>query len=297
MLIQSTKLNPLFLLRALTFAKIESLCYIYVASNGGYVQYKDLFIEFSKVLQARIQSWDLSKMHAHDKEDGSPVTRYDEELNLVINHFLRKKFPEHNIVGEEEQDLKESEYTWYVDPIDGTKEFIKQNGQWAVQIGLSHKNDVILGYVFHASEDKLYYAEKGRGSIVFDFSSNQERPLVLGANEALDRCIGLASFSNKDQAELDYLQKININEITEMGSFGLKVIQIATGKAHVYANFRNLIGLWDICAPEIILTEAGGRFYFENENPPTYYHPENYQVNRKLLAYHPAMEEKILRDI
>ncbi|MEC9282365.1 MAG: inositol monophosphatase family protein [Bdellovibrionota bacterium] len=261
------------------------------------MKHKKLFLDFAKLLQTRIRSWDLSKMHAHDKEDGSPVTRYDEELNLVINHFLRKNFPEHNIVGEEEQDLKESEYTWYVDPIDGTKEFIKQNGQWAVQIGLSHRNEVILGFVFHFSEDKLYYAEKSAGSIVYNLKNEKEELLILKADELIPESIGLASFSNKDQAELDYLEKINISKITEMGSFGLKVIQIATAKAHVYANFRNLIGLWDICAPEIILTEAGGKFYFENENPPIYYHPENYQVNRKLLAYHPAMDDKIIRDI
>ncbi|MEE6249120.1 MAG: inositol monophosphatase family protein [Bdellovibrionota bacterium] len=261
------------------------------------MKYKELFIDFAKVLQTRIQSWDLSKMHAHDKADGSPVTRYDEELNRVINHFLRKNFPQHNIVGEEEQDLKESEFTWYVDPIDGTKEFIKQNGQWAVQIGLSQKNEVLLGFVFHASQNKLYYAEKGEGSIVFDFNTRKEEKLLLSTDFEIQESVGLASFSNRDQAELDYLERIKISKLTEMGSFGLKVIQIATGKAHVYANFRNLIGLWDICAPAVILTEAGGKFYFENENPPTYYQPENYQVNRKLLAYHPAMEDKILRDI
>lgn len=236
-------------------------------------------------------------MDSHDKEDGSPVTVYDEEMNEVILTYLEEKFPGHSLVGEERQLLTDSQFTWYFDPIDGTKEFIKRNGQWAVQIGLCDKNEVILGFVLHPEINTLYYAEAGQGAYAINLDNDKEERLLLDSNELPSPIKGLISNSHSHDSEIRYLEDSGSKENISLGSFGLKVLAVATGQAHLYPNFRKLIGLWDLCGPQIILTEAGGEFVFEKGIPPQYYKAEDFKVDRKLLAYHPALKDKILCEI
>ena len=112
------------------------------------------------------------------------------------------------VSGEISRPSTQASFTWYVDPLDGTKEFIKRNGQWAVQIGLCEENTPIVGFVLHPEEKRLYYAEKGQGSYLIEMSSKKETKLCLTTNDFIDPIISLESNSSPAKDEAAFSSKI-----------------------------------------------------------------------------------------
>ena len=253
------------------------------------------FTEFARALLVRVEGWDLSQLQAEDKADGSPVTAYDRELNTVILEFLATQFPGDSLVGEEEQQITNSPYIWYFDPIDGTKEFLQGNGQWAIQIGRVYGEEVEIGFVLHPASQQLYYAEKGAGCLQINLATGQEQRLQLLPSEAREP-IALISNNDTSADELAYIQDSGITRSMAMGSFGLKLLAIARNQADVYPNFRCLIGLWDLCGPQLLLQEAGGDIYFAAGERPRFQQREGFKVERKLVAYHPAFSPRLNRN-
>lgn len=103
------------------------------------------------------------------KDGDMPLTAADKASNKIIVDMLRKEFPEYSILSEEEKDDKSrlsNDFCFVVDPLDGTKEFIKRNGQFTVNIALSYKHKSVMGVIYVPVTGELYYAAQGKGAFL-----------------------------------------------------------------------------------------------------------------------------------
>ena len=206
------------------------------------------------------------------KNDSSPLTKADKVSNEIICESLKKLNPDIPIISEENCDVTFSERVnweryWLIDPLDGTKEFIKKNGEFTVNIALIENNKPILGVIFAPVKSDIYFAQKNYGSYKINSSSElidlKEAKKIFVSNQSnIKKIIGSRSHSNQP-----FDRWVNKNfsntEIVQAGS-SLKFCLIAEGVADIYPRF-GLTSEWDIAAGHIIVNEAGGRVRtFEN---------------------------------
>lgn len=196
------------------------------------------------------------------KGKNDPVTQADHQANEVIVKGLQQAFPKDLIVAEESTppptDSEAPRRVWYVDPLDGTKEFIAKNGEFSVMIGLAVDGRAKLGVVYRPDGNVLYAGVIGKGAWV---ELNGSRTPLSIAHATRSPSLTLAvSRSHRNPLLEKISQDIGVeNEITS-GSVGLKVGLIAQGKADVYMEPGPYTKLWDACGPEAILKAAGGEF-------------------------------------
>ncbi|CAH2214603.1 3'(2'),5'-bisphosphate nucleotidase CysQ [Tepidibacter aestuarii] len=216
---------------------------------------KTLAIEAGKVI-LEIYKTDFDVGY---KEDQSPLTLADKAANDVIIPRLEEEFPGYGILSEESKDdglrLKK-DYCWIVDPLDGTKEFIKKNGEFTVNIALSYNGISILGVIYAPVLNELYYAVKDRGAF-YEKDSHIEQIHVSERTEGL-RALGSQSHRSHAFNELMDAKKEQVESILAVGS-SLKGCMIAKGRAEIYYRF-GLTSEWDTAAQQIIVEEAGGIF-------------------------------------
>ena len=151
---------------------------------------------------------------------------------------------------------KNWEYYWCIDPIDGTKEFIKKNGDFTINIALIHKNTPILGVVNAPAINNIYYAEKGNGAY-----KNGKR--IIASNNLKDKIKVVASKSHLNEETKKFINNLNkIYKNVELISRGssLKFCIIAEGKADIYPRLAPTME-WDTAAADIIVREAGKMTY------------------------------------
>ncbi len=194
------------------------------------------------------------------KAPGDPVTAADREASELIVTNLVRKFPDHAVLSEEEPDnlrrLTES-HVWMIDPMDGTREFIEHRGEFAVQIGLVVDGTPILGVVYQPTTRKLYFAAPGLGA--FLESDGTVTPLHVSRERTAEHMTMAVSRSHRSARVEAIRERLNIKKVIRMGSVGLKVGAVCEGLAHLYIHTGSHTHLWDTCAPEAILREAGGR--------------------------------------
>jgi 3'(2'), 5'-bisphosphate nucleotidase len=194
------------------------------------------------------------------KAPGDPVTAADRDSSQLIVDGLRREFPDHAILCEEEPDdlirLQRS-HVWMIDPMDGTREFIEHRGEFAVQIGLVVNGTPVVGVVYHPTLNKLYYAAAGGGA--FLQADGSTTPLHVSVEQVASRLVIVESRSHRSARVQAIRQRMRIKESILTGSVGLKVGIVCEGRAHVYVHTGSRTHLWDTCGPEAILREAGGR--------------------------------------
>lgn len=209
------------------------------------------------------------------KEDKSPLTIADEKTEEIIFNHL-KSISDYPIIGEEtfsknRKHLDCSDY-WLVDPIDGTSNFVKKTGEFAISIGLIRNNKPFFGVVFQPTTGNIYYAEKGKGSFVEDKNENVKK---LSVNTDFSEGITvLFNDSAKDKEKtVEFLEsKISPVTVNRFGSTALKICCIASGRNHIFPKQTHLtISEWDIAAAHIILKEAGGNLYYHNGDEVKYH--------------------------
>jgi 3'(2'), 5'-bisphosphate nucleotidase len=193
------------------------------------------------------------------KSDHSPLTQADIKANHIIVNALKNYYAEIPILAEEavtdfKGPHKEGIY-WLVDPLDGTKEFIKRNGEFTVNIALIQKGEPILGVVLAPEKKLLYRAAKNQGAYKREVDGRLKKIQVV--SHAPDSpWIVTGSRSHENEATQVWLQNLGQHQFVPMGS-SLKICLIAEGMAHIYPRF-GLTSLWDTAAAHIILKEAGG---------------------------------------
>lgn len=199
------------------------------------------------------------------KSPDQELTAADEEANSIITKGLQST--NHSIISEEnDKRAITEEPVWVVDPLDGTKGFIKHTGDFCVMIGMLKKRKPVLGVVYVPVTGTLYYAKKGAGAWIED--ENGKRQLQTSGEDALSRFRIVISKEHFKENDAAFAKKLG-GEFVKRGSIGIKLGEIAAGNADLYYNFDGL-SIWDICAPQAILEEAGGEVYDLQGNPLLY---------------------------
>ncbi len=195
------------------------------------------------------------------KAAADPVTEADTKANAYIVGELKRAFPEDGIVAEETEDHSdalEGGRCWYVDPLDGTKEFVARNGEFSVMLGLAIDGVATAGIVYQPETDKLYSGVVGSGAYL---EERGERRALEVSNVADPSSLKLVvSRSHHNQAVDQVVTQLGITRKTTSGSVGLKAGLIAERKADLYVHISDRSSAWDACGPEAVLRAAGGRF-------------------------------------
>lgn len=195
---------------------------------------------------------------AETKAGGSPVTAADHAANDAILAVLRAEFPDDAILSEESRDSRErlgAERVWIVDPLDGTKEFLARNGEFAVMVGLAVGGRAVVGAVYQPDPDLLFAAAEGAGARLETAEGSREiRCEACGADGL--RLVG--SRSHPDPLLERMREALGIDDVRPSGSVGVKCGLIARGERDLYVHPVPYLKEWDTCAPEVILREAGG---------------------------------------
>mgnify|MGYP001160144637 CR=1 FL=1 len=225
------------------------------------------------------------------KTDESPLTQADLASNKFITDSIKKISPNIPILSEEEfieWDIrKEWKKYWLIDPLDGTKEFIKKNGEFTVNIALIENNRPILGVIYAPVSNELYFSKKNFGS--YKILTNKKLNTLDNANKISIKIkkknhvkiIGSRSHSNPILHKW-VSNNFNEFEILQKGS-SLKFCLIAEGFADIYPRFGPT-SEWDIAAGHIILEEAGGRLKSIDNKEILYNEKENI-LNPNFFAY------------
>lgn len=205
------------------------------------------------------------------KDDNSPLTEADLKANEVICTALKELYPTIAIMSEEnkqvEYDVRKNwEYYWCIDPIDGTKEFIKKNGEFTVNIALIHKNTPVLGVVYAPAIEKLYWAKKAKGA----FLNGEKLPFKIN-NNPKQKLYVVASKSHLSQETQEFIDKLDTKEIEQVSKgSSLKLCMVAEGSADIYPRLAPTME-WDTAAADAIVREAGKMTYqFEVDKPVVY---------------------------
>lgn len=223
-----------------------------------------------------------------------PVTAADREASHHIVDELHKRFPDDGVLSEEEKDDPSRRLSlsrvWVVDPLDGTKEFIARLGEFAVMIGFAIDGVARMGAVYQPTRDKLYFASWGQGAFLNEAGVDR-RLSVSTVEDPADAAIAI-SRSRRSAVGEGVRAKLGIGNAIECGSLGLKMGLICEGKAHVYIQDGGT-GLWDVCGPEAILQEAGGRVT-DLVGKPLRYDTADVRLRRGVLASNGALHERLI---
>ncbi|MBE7451656.1 MAG: 3'(2'),5'-bisphosphate nucleotidase CysQ [Kofleriaceae bacterium] len=185
----------------------------------------------------------------------------DRAASELVVRGLRERFPDDVVVSEEVADDPEARLrarrVWYVDPIDGTKDFIRGEDGFSVMIGLCVAAAPTVGVVYQPSRDRLYWAAGGAGAWREDRDDGPRRLAVSTVRDpAAIRMV--SSRSHRGPAHDEVKAALGIADELALGSVGLKLGLIAAGERDLYVNPWPRCKVWDTCAPEAILIAAGG---------------------------------------
>lgn len=195
------------------------------------------------------------------KDDESPLTVADKASHQYIFTELQRLYPAIPVLSEESVtkpwDIRRSwnEY-WLIDPLDGTKEFIKRNGEFTVNISLIRDGVSVLGVVYAPVLDTLWYAEQGKGAFkkVGDAPAEQIFASSMALGDTGVRVVGSRSHQNNSIQQ--FLAHFDSPELVPMGS-SLKLCAVADGGADIYPRL-GLTSEWDTAAAQCVVEEAGG---------------------------------------
>jgi 3'(2'), 5'-bisphosphate nucleotidase len=228
------------------------------------------------------------------KGKNDPVTVADHRANELIVSRLRAAFPGDGIVAEESADKSDATArgrVWYVDPLDGTKEFIDRNGEFAVMIGLTVDGDARVGAIYQPTKDKMWGGVVGQGAFLIENGARRE----LHVSDVRDpsKLKLVVSRSHRAKSTDDLVKRLGITSEVQHGSVGLKIGMLAEQVADLYVIIANKSSKWDACGPEAVLRAAGGRFADMNGDPFVYHGEETLNL-RGLLACNAAAFDAVV---
>ena len=193
------------------------------------------------------------------KDDSSPLTLADKAAHQVIAAELEKQFPAIPIISEEGREVPYEERQnyrefWLVDPLDGTKEFIKRNGEFTVNIALIVDHKPVLGVVHVPVKDVTYYGEKDSGAFILEENTTARQ---IKVNNKQKERIAVRSKSHPSPEEEVVLEEYQVVESISRGS-SLKFCMVAEGKADIYYRHGTTMQ-WDTAAGQAVVEAANGK--------------------------------------
>ncbi len=225
------------------------------------------------------------------KDDESPLTKADLASHKIITDSIKKITPDIPILSEEEfidwKIRKKWKKYWLIDPLDGTKEFIKKNDEFTVNIALIENNRPILGVIYTPALNELFYSIKNFGSykiLTKKKLNTLKEAKRISINKKKSNKIKIVGSRSHSNPILDKWVNKNFKEfdILQKGS-SLKFCLIAEGSADIYPRFGPT-SEWDIAAGHIILEEAGGKLKSIDNKEILYNEKENI-LNPEFFAY------------
>lgn len=225
------------------------------------------------------------------KEDQSPLTEADLASHHLICDELNKLYPDIPILSEESADsfnlVDGYSCFWCVDPLDGTKEFIKKNDEFTVNIAFIKSMQPILGVISLPAKNIVYAALKGEGAFK-QFADNKLQAIRVKSQDSDELTFAVS------RSHLDYQTKAIVEgyqaQVLQAGS-ALKLAFVAEGKVDAYPRFGPTM-LWDVAAGQCIIEEAGGQVVWaENLQPMTY--NINHMKNDSFIAMNKSLPKKV----
>lgn len=207
-------------------------------------------------------------------DPSNPVTLADTDANAFIVEQLQRAFPDDAILAEESPDRggrKDARRLWCVDPLDGTQEFIKRNGEFVVMIGLAIDGEAVAGVVYQPTTGELFWGADGQARLE---TPERSVPLKPSCEAVSERARLIISRSHRGPTVDRVARELGSNVEIPCGSVGLKAARVARGLAEVYVSTSDRTCEWDACAPEAILRAAGGLFTDGAGDPLRYNKPE-----------------------
>lgn len=219
------------------------------------------------------------------KEDRSPLTKADMAAHDLIVEGLRRIAPEIPILSEESAEIPYSERSgwhryWLVDPLDGTREFIKRNGEFTVNIALIEDGVPIMGVVFAPVLDTFYYGVRGEGAWKQKRGGEAHPIRVASLGDGPIRVAGSRSHAN--ERLVAYLDRLGKHELRPMGS-SLKSCLVAEGEADLYPRIGPT-SEWDTGAAQAVVEAAGGQVT-DTDMKPLRYNQKDSLLNPDFLVF------------
>lgn len=216
-------------------------------------------------------------LEIENKQDG-PVTAAD----IAVNHYILDRL-QTNLGNQDFAYVSEETYkfqsarqvsqpwVWIIDPLDGTRDFIERTGEYAVHIALVKDGRPVLAVVAWPEAEKLYYATLGGGTFV-ETRDGKLTPLRVSDRGAIEDLTLVVSRTHRDQRFNQLLQQLPCRNQHYVGSVGCKIATIVEQRADIYISLsgKSAPKDWDLAAPELILTEAGGQFTHFDGSPLKY---------------------------
>ena len=226
-----------------------------------------------KIYERPQEGFEVSK-----KADDSPLTAADRAANQVIVTQLEQHYNHIPILSEEGKEIpyetrKDWKQFWLVDPLDGTKEFIKRNGEFTVNIALIEDGKPIAGVVYAPVLDRMFVGMVGEGAFEIAPDGTQTAIQAHDYNPGQQGLKVVASRSHPSPELAAFIDSLDTPELVSMGS-SLKIVLIATGEADVYPRLGPTME-WDTAAAHAVLAAAGGSIHRHDTQEPLTYNKEN----------------------
>lgn len=220
---------------------------------------------------------DTSDLDVKDKKDG-PVTEADLAANRHILSNLQAKLgtEEFGYLSEETFDVKKAEaiakdWVWIIDPLDGTRDFIDKTGEYGMHIALAYQGRPVIGIVAIPEAGKVYFASKDNGTFV-ETKDGKITPMKVSQRNQIEDLYLIVSRSHRDDRFKELIDRLPFAGKKYMGGVGGKISTLLEQESDVYLSLsgKSAAKDWDFAAPELILTEAGGKFTYINGEPVYY---------------------------
>ena len=187
------------------------------------------------------------------------LTIADTQAEKTIVTLIEKHFPGHNFLAEEYRyKPRVSEYTWVIDPLDGTNNFVSGMPIFCASVGLIHRNEVIVGAIYDAMRDEIFYAQKNKGAYL------NGRHIYVNSVRSFRQALLITGFyydRGKEMVRtLETMKRFlfkRIVGIRRLGAAALDLCYVACGRAAGFWEFE--LSPWDFCAGKLIIEEAGGK--------------------------------------
>jgi myo-inositol-1(or 4)-monophosphatase len=209
-----------------------------------------------------------SKQVSFKRNPTDLVTRADRLSEEIIVGLLRKRFPDHGVLGEEGTLYEGKEYRWIIDPVDGTTNFTHGVPLFAVSIGLEYRGQLVAGVVFHPPMNELFYADRGRGAFLRASGTDQE--LAVSAIAAVDEAVVATGLpydirdTGSNVANINRLVRA-AREVRILGAAALHLAYVAAGRIEAF--WEPALNPWDLAAGALLVEEAGGRLSHMSGGP------------------------------
>jgi len=226
------------------------------------------------------------------------VTAADREANELIVGRLQEEFPDDGILAEESADSDqrlEKDRVWLIDPMDGTKNFIARDGDFAVQIGLAIGGESVVGVVYQPVRGVLYRAARNCGAWMESESGVAVRLLVSKQTQAGEMILA-SSRSHRSPRMERVVSAFGFRHEMRRGSVGVKIGLIAEQQADLYLHLSPSTKQWDTCGPEAVLAEAGGRLT-DLFGQPLRYNGRRIDNRNGIVATNNAAHEMVIENL